>query len=68
MSLTDFVKAEKVEMVTKIYNKLGVRDQTEKKINEYFKSAYQSLDHLQLDPSRLIELRSYADYLTHRDR
>lgn len=68
LSLTDFVKEEKVKMVRKIYDKLGIKEQTEEKINEYFMSAHQALDHLQLDPSRLTELRSYADYLTHRDR
>jgi len=68
LSLTDFVKEEKVRMVRKIYDKLGIKEQTEEKINEYFMSAHQALDHLQLDPSRLTELRSYADYLTHRDR
>jgi len=68
LAKSDFTKEEKVKAVTNIYDQLGVKQQTENKINQYFRSAYQALDQLQQDQSQLTELRSYADFLTHRDR
>lgn len=64
----DFVKEEKVTAVTNIYNQLSIQQLAQQKINHYFQAAYQALEQLNIDESRLIELRSYADYLTHRDR
>lgn len=67
LAKNDFIKEEKVKAVTAIYDQLGVKNQTESKINQYFLSAYEALDQLQQDQP-LAELRTYADYLTHRDR
>lgn len=64
----DFNKREKVSAVTNIYNRLGIKDRTEKKMNKYFSAAYQALDQLGIDENRLVELKTYADFLTHRDR
>ncbi len=68
LAKSDFTKEEKVKAVTDIYDQLGVKQQTENKINQYFRCAYQALDQLQQDHRQLTELRSYADFLTHRDR
>ena len=64
----DFVKEEKVKAITNIYDQLGVKEKTEFKINQYFLSAYEALNQLQQDQDQLVELRAYANYLTHRDR
>ncbi len=68
LAKSDFTKEEKVKAVTDIYDQLEVKQQTENKINQYFRSAYQALDQLQQDQGQLAELRSYTDFLTHRDR
>ena len=68
LSKTDFVKRDKVAAVTKIYDQLSIKERTEQKMNHYFLSAYQSLEQLGLEESRVSELRSYANYLTHRER
>ncbi len=68
LAKSDFIKEEKVKAVTNIYDQLRIKEKTEFKINQYFLSAYQALNQLDQDQQQLAELRSYAGYLTHRDR
>ena len=42
----NFDENQKVKAVTEIYNNLNIRQLTEKKMNEYFETAYQNLDTL----------------------
>lgn len=67
LAKNDFNKEEKVKAVTAIYDQLGVKNQAESKINQYFLSANEALDQLPQDQP-LAELRTYTDYLTRRDR
>ena len=64
----EFDKEEKVAAVTDIYNQLGIKSLTEKKIDQYFSKAYQALGQLEMEEHRLEELRAFMDFLIHRDR
>jgi geranylgeranyl diphosphate synthase type II len=44
----DFNADEKIAAVTKIYNQLGVKERTERRIDSYFKKAIENLDAIQL--------------------
>lgn len=68
MMQKEFDNSEKVKAITDIYDQLGIKEQTEEKINCYFQRAYEAIEGLDVNPDHLKELRSYADYLTHRER
>lgn len=68
LSPTEFNKEEKVKAVTAIYDELNIKAQTEQKIETYFQTADQALDRLQVNPEAIIELRSFTDFLTHREQ
>ena len=64
----EFDKEEKVAAVTSIYNQLGIKGLTEKKIDQYFSRAYQALGQLEMEEHRMKQLRAFMDFLIHRDR
>jgi len=68
LTKTGFVKWEKVNAITAIYNQLGIKERTEKKMDQYFYNANQALDRLGIETDRLSELKAFTYYLTHRDR
>ncbi len=68
LSPTEFNKEEKVKAVTAIYDELNIKAQTEQKIETYFQTADQALDRLQVNPEAINELRSFTDFLTHREQ
>lgn len=68
----DFNKEEKIKAVTEIYNKLGIREMAERKIEEYFEEgkrkinlSHCSLSHCSADISVLLD---YADKLMKRQK
>ncbi len=65
---SDFIKQEKVDAVTNIYNQLGIKGLAENKINQYFSNAFLALDQLAVADKGLNELKAFTDFLTHRDR
>jgi geranylgeranyl diphosphate synthase type II len=51
-----FDKKKKIEAITKIYDSLGIRAVTERKINHYFKKGYRHLERVQgINKKELIE-------------
>lgn len=58
---------EKVAVVTAIYNKLNIRQQTEQVIESYFQEALQHLDAVQVPESRKAAIRTIAMQLMERD-
>lgn len=62
-----FDKAEKIAAVTDIYNKLGIRELCEKKINSYFDEARVWLDKISVSEERKAEMRSFTDKMLHRE-
>jgi len=64
----EFQKSEKVTAVTEIYNHLNIKDLAQKKMSHYFQIAFDSLEQVELDQERLAELKTYTEFLIHRDR
>ena len=62
----DFVRKEKVEAVTAIYNRLGIDRLAEKKISEYFDESRQYLSRVGVDESRKAVLLDYAMAMMNR--
>ncbi len=57
---TQFDKEEKVKAVTAIYDRLGVSNHTEQKINFYFKRGLSHLNKLNLSERKKEELKKYT--------
>lgn len=63
-----FVRDEKVEAVTKLYNKIGVDKMAIDRINYYFEEANKYLAAVNVSDARKQELVSYAQRMLHRKR
>lgn len=63
-----FVQDEKVEAVTKLYNKIGVDKMAIDRINYYFEEANKYLAAVKVSDNRKQELVSYAQRMLHRKR
>ena len=63
-----FVRDEKVEAVTKLYNKIGVDKMAIDRINYYFEEANKYLAAVKVSDARKQELVSYAQRMLHRKR
>ncbi|WP_449033975.1 polyprenyl synthetase family protein [Prevotella sp.] len=63
-----FVRDEKVEAVTKLYNKIGVDKMAIDRINYYFEEANKYLAAVKVGDNRKQELVSYAQRMLHRKR
>lgn len=63
-----FHPKEKVKAVTAIYNKLGIRQLTEKKMNEYFRDGFAALDTLDVPEEKKNLLHSFTQQLIIRDK
>ena len=64
----DFDKNEKVQAVTSIYEKLGIRAFTEERIQEYFTKGLSSLHALKIDEDRKQPLLQFAQQLVEREK
>lgn len=64
----DFDKNEKVQAVTSIYEKLGIRAFTEERIQEYFTKGLSSLHALKIDEERKQPLLQFAQQLVEREK
>ncbi|GAB4045922.1 polyprenyl synthetase family protein [Spirosoma litoris] len=67
LTLTTFDKAEKVQAVTAIYDQLGIRQQTEARINEYFARGFANFDQINADPDRKNLLIQFTRQLVERE-
>ena len=63
-----FVQDEKVEAVTKLYNKIGVDKMAIDRINYYFEEANKYLAAVNVSDARKQELVTYAQRMLHRKR
>ena len=59
-------KKEKIRAVTDIYNRLGIPHLVDRKINQYFRKGFKSLDAVAVDPSKLSDLREFTNALIER--
>ncbi|UJP65439.1 polyprenyl synthetase family protein [Mongoliitalea daihaiensis] len=64
-----FDKEEKVQAVTAIYDRLGIQELTEVKMQEYFEQGFAQLDTVQADnPTALQNLRTITQDLINREK
>ncbi|WP_077923707.1 polyprenyl synthetase family protein [Spirosoma sp. 209] len=67
LTRTRFDKAEKVQAVTAIYDKLGIREITETRINTYFERGFTNFEQINADPARKSLLSQFARQLVERE-
>lgn len=66
---TDFNKEEKVAAVKKIYEKLGIKELTESKMNSYFEKGFELLDSISFKHGDYFaEIKSIAQQLVYREK
>jgi geranylgeranyl diphosphate synthase type II len=58
---------EKVRAVTQLYTDLGIREETEAKINAYFDQAFDAVELLAIDPAKKLALRKFMAGLVDRE-
>lgn len=63
---SSFDPEEKIALFTNIYDSLGVKTLTEKKMSEFYNKGMDSLFRLSVDKEKLVILKSVADNLMHR--
>lgn len=63
-----FRKAEKVKAITQIYDKLGVKELTENKINYYFNQGFEALNSLSVSDEKKMEMLAFTEALMNRDK
>lgn len=68
LSRKDFNKKEKIAAVTEIFDQIGIRELTEKKIHDFYELALTSLERLNRPVDRKGELLQFAAYLKTRNR
>jgi geranylgeranyl diphosphate synthase type II len=61
-----FNREEKIAAVISIFNDLGIREITEKRIRDFYTRALSNLDHLKRPDNRKSELYRFAAYLMNR--
>jgi len=66
-SSTNFNDEEKIKSVTEIYNKLGVKESTNKLINDYYDKALICLSKISINDDKKAVLKKYSDQLVTRD-
>lgn len=66
ISSKDFKIDEKVSAVTGIYDRLGIHELADKKIDSYFKKGFAKLNALSCSPKRSAELKLFAESLIER--
>lgn len=57
----------KINAVTAVYNRLGIRSLAEEEMNDYAEKALQSLEKIQAGPEKKQQLRSFAEQLLVRE-
>jgi len=67
LMVKQFDKEEKVLAVKQIYDRNGIRQMTERKMNEFFEKGLKQLDGLHVSPEKKRLLKDFADYLIARD-
>ena len=68
LSRKDFDKNEKIAAVTEIFDQIGIKELSEKRIQYFYDKALASLDRLNRPADRKAELYEFASYLKTRNR
>lgn len=64
---SNYEAEEKIKAVTAIYNELGLKELTEKKIEEYYEAANRNIEALTIESERVSILKGTCDKLMHRE-
>ncbi len=64
---TSFDPDEKVSVVRRIYNEIGIAELTKSKMNEYFNECFSYLDDLDANPSSKFLLKEFIDRIINRE-
>lgn len=67
LTKTDFNPAEKITAVSELYNQLGIKQLTEKKIDFYFDAAFEILQKLPVDEKRKLPLKNLSKKMLGRN-
>ena len=67
LNRTMFDKTEKVAAVTRIYDKLGIRQIAESRIDSYFSRGFDNLQQVKAEPARKAMLLDFATQLVQRE-
>lgn len=67
LTKTEFDKREKVEAITSIYDQLGIRQQTEARINDYFARGFVNFDQIKANTDRKNVLIQFTRQLVERE-
>ena len=67
LNAVDFDKVEKVQAVTAIYDKLGIRELTENRINMYFDRGFDCFEQIKADADRKNVLIQFTRQLIERE-
>lgn len=68
LSFETFDKKEKVDAITSIYNKLNIKEFTEKKIEDYFSKGIGNLEQLKISTDRKENLLQFVHQLVNREQ
>ena len=63
----NFDKEEKIKAVTKLYNKIGIRQLCEKKINDYFAEALTYREKVNVPEEKKTALQHFTNKMKHRE-
>lgn len=68
LKVKSFEPKEKVEAITKIYNRLGIKDETENLMQSYFDQALAQVPSLKLSSQKETELIQFLDSILNREK
>ena len=68
MDKAEFNPADKIKAVTEIYDKVGIRDVCQEKIERLFDESLEYLERVKVDDDKKVCLRDFADRLLKRDK
>lgn len=66
IGLSEFNQAEKISAVTSIYNKIGLPEICQAKINEFYDEGLKLLDEVNVESAFKVNLREFAQKLMNR--
>ena len=68
LTKTEFVREEKVAVVTGIFKQLKIKEITNKRIREFYEKSLENLAHLNKPDERKVELANFASFLMNRNK
>ncbi len=68
ISAKKYDEAEKISAVTEIYNKLGIKEICEAKMDEYFTKAKENIAQISVEENKKTDLRQLAEKLMSREK